>query len=258
MAKQYTLGRGELSFGTTMSVTQYFGTTPEFNLTIESENLDHYDSDHGIREKDDSVPLETNRTGSFITDDIQLKTVAIFFFGSYDLKEQAAVAINTGSEEVITGCGPRSRIQLGVTAGRPQGFRGIDPTGFAVYGTGGTPTYAAGTDYILHSASGTVLIPDDSTIPEDTTLEFEYAVLNTEYPEVLSGATPRGGAMRFVSYNPKGQKVDYAFPKVNLRPNGDYSLKGDDWQQIPFTVEILKLDETTAAIYANGEPVDLS
>ena len=75
-AKNYTLGRGRLYFdkfviGTkTKTGQRYIGNTTEINLTSDSEALEHFDSDAGIRQKDMSVLLSLSRTGSFITDNI--------------------------------------------------------------------------------------------------------------------------------------------------------------------------------------------
>ena len=79
--KQYTLGRGRLYFDAFLPNTKtktgerYFGNTPSLSLTIESESLDHYDSDAGVRVKDDSVLLQLNRTGQFVTDNIDPENV---------------------------------------------------------------------------------------------------------------------------------------------------------------------------------------
>ena len=69
---QYVLGRGEIDFsrfrtgGQDPEGFRYIGNTPEFNLTIESENLDHFNSDRGVNEKDASIVLTTNRSGSLM------------------------------------------------------------------------------------------------------------------------------------------------------------------------------------------------
>ena len=52
-------------------------------------------------------------------------------------------------------------------------------------------------------------------------------------------------------------KIDYFFPAVSLSPNGDFALKGDEWQQIPLNVEILK-GATNEAIYADGRAVTVA
>ena len=40
-------------------------------------------------------------------------------------------------------------------------------------------------------------------------------------------------------------------PYVKISPNGDYALKGDEWQQIPFNIEILK-KTGFEALYSDG------
>jgi hypothetical protein len=66
----YTLGRGEMHFSKFKEGTQigegyrYLGNSPEWGITVETENLDHFNSDRGIRQKDKSVSLEVTRTGA--------------------------------------------------------------------------------------------------------------------------------------------------------------------------------------------------
>ena len=56
MAKDIVLGRGKLYFGKFLSSTnethqglEYIGNTPSFSLTVETQELDHYDSDEGLK-----------------------------------------------------------------------------------------------------------------------------------------------------------------------------------------------------------------
>lgn len=71
---------------------------------------------------------------------------------------------------------------------------------------------------------------------------------------MTSGAAAIEGSLRFISFNPKGDKIDYFMPKVSITPNGDFAMKGDDWQILPFTIEVKKKGEL-AAIYADGRPL---
>ena len=89
MARNLTLGKGELHFAKfTDNLTRipgglrFLGNCPEFNMTVETESLDHYSSTGGIRVKDDSVTLEINTTGTISCDDADPKNVALFFLGS--------------------------------------------------------------------------------------------------------------------------------------------------------------------------------
>jgi len=60
--------------------------------------------------------------------------------------------------------------------------------------------------------------------------------------------------MIFRSHNPKGADSVYYMPYIRAVPNGDYALKGDEWQTLPITAEIMKLPNA-AAIYRDSIPV---
>ena len=255
--KNYTLGRGKVHFSRFKTGTQvpagffYIGNTPEFNLTIESETLDHFSSDEGIREKDDSVPLEVTRTGSLITDNIDPKNVALFFFGEESTVTQATVASSTETlEEIKAG----HSYKLGVTTNNPTGYFGIDTVGFVVKVSGGT-TLVAGTDYEMNYDTGILTFLEGSTLAVDgADIDVTFAVKASTRSRVISGSEPVEGAMMYIAFNPKGKNFDYYLPYVKITPNGDYALKGDEWQQIPFTIEALKPTQGEA-IYMDGRPV---
>jgi len=257
MAKQnYTLGRGKVFVsryvnGVASGAYDYIGNTPEFSLNIESETLDHYSSDEGIREKDDSVPLEVNRTGSMTTDNINPKNVALFFFGSESTLTQASVASAT---ETLTGIKDGSSYKLGVTQSNPVGYFGIDETGFAVAVAPGGTALVEGVDYTMDFANGMIQFIEGSLIATDgTDIEVTYAVAASTRSRVISGSEPVECAIRYTTKNPKGEDCQFFFPYVKLTPNGDYALKGDEWQQIPLSMEILK-PLSGEAIYRDGVP----
>lgn len=252
-APNYTLGRGKVYFarftsGETPGPFRYMGNSPEFSLTIESETLDHFSSDAGIREKDDSVPLEVTRSGTLVVDDIQKENVALFFFGSASVETRAAA---TGLEYNIT-VEPGYFYQLGLTEANRVGDRGV--ASVVVTGTGGTPTYVAGTDYILDADRGMIEIVDGGAITTATAVEITYNVIAMTHDRVVSGSEPVEGAMRYIEANPRGQDHDVFLPLVKITPNGDFQFKGDDWRQIPFSIEVLK-PGSGEAIYRDGMPV---
>lgn len=254
--KNYTLGRGKVYFSRFKSGTQvpegfnYIGNTPEFNLTIESENLDHYSSDAGIREKDDSVPLEVSRTGSFTTDDIQPENVALFFFGEKSTVTQAIVA---SAPETFTDVVLGRAYKLGITDSNPTGYMGINATGFGIV-VDATPL-VEDTDYTVDLANGIVTLLETATnVVNGDDMVVTYAVAGSTRDRVISGSTPVEGAMMYVANNPKGANFNYYLPYVKITPNGDYALKGDEWQQIPFNIEALK-PTNGEAIYMDGTPV---
>ena len=71
---------------------------------------------------------------------------------------------------------------------------------------------------------------------------------------MVSSSNSVYGALRFVADNPKGDNRDYYFPYVKLAPDGDYALKGDEWQQISFSFEVLKKASNIEAVYVDGRP----
>ena len=72
---------------------------------------------------------------------------------------------------------------------------------------------------------------------------------------MISGSTAVSGSLRYVAYNPEGEQIDYFMPSVTLSPNGDFALKSDEWQVIPFNIDVTKRDADTAAIYGEGRAV---
>lgn len=241
-AMNYTLGRGELYFnqfkpGIMSGIGErYFGNTPEISISIESETLDHYNSDRGIREKDDSVILETNRTMTFTTDHISPPNLALFYLGSVDA---LTVMSATGEEETFQDVTPGLFYQLGVTQVNPTGARLV--SNVVVTNDDVTPTtFVEGTDYAVNAELGRIEILEGGNIPKGTNIVVTYDVAASTREVVISGSAAIEGSLRYVAQNPKGKNIDYYFPYVKISPNGDFALKGDEWQQIPFTVEILR------------------
>ncbi len=261
--KNYTVGRGELHFAQFLPGTQtpgpyrYLGNSPEFSLTLESTKLDHFGSDRGIREKDASITIEVNRTGSLVLDEIEIDNLAMFFFGSSERIVQVGGAVVAEQLNNVT---VDRTFQLGQSDTNPIGakmlaYPGTGPTLFTLTDDA-TPTpnaFAAGTDYVLDPARGLLTIMAGGAIVNGDNLRANYTTLAAAFDRVVSGAEAISGAMKFVTFNPVGQQFDYTFPFVSISPNGDLNLKGEEWQQIPFSLEILRKG-SLEAIYINGQP----
>lgn len=257
--QNYTIGRGEVFFARrsplgVLGGERYLGNTPEFNTNFDVENLDHYSSDRGIREKDASAVLQVNRTGSLITDSIDPRNVALFYFGS---TEALTVAQSSVASEQIVGVEKGMFYQLGMTAANPTGARGIIHPGTAgtafSLSSGGTPL-VLGTDYTIAPALGRIELLETASVADGATLVASYTVQASTRTRIISGSNPIEGALRYIAHNPSGRDMDYYFPSVKLTPNGDYALKADEWQQIPFNVEILRATDREA-VYVDGRPL---
>jgi hypothetical protein len=248
--KQYTLGRGRVYFDvftastTTPTGERYLGNTPSFNLTTASENLDHFDADEGIKTKDKSVTLSLNRTGAFVTDNIDPDNVALFFLGASAVPVQAAA---TAATSVIAHALGDRWYQMGVTVGNPSGVREISSVAIA--------TATVVTDYTVDASLGRIYIVPGGVLDGDLAVTVTYNVAAKSRKQIItSGSASVEGALRFVAANATGAQLDYFMPSVKLAPNGDYELKGESWQQMSFNVEVQKRDDATEAIYIDGRP----
>ena len=256
-SENYTLGRGELHFDKFVAGTfnktgeRYLGNTPELNRTTESENLDHFNSDRGIRVKDKSIVLEKNDSGTFIADEISDENIALWFLGTQNIVAQSATASvvqNIPANRVK----PGTYIQLGESQANPTGRRNVtvatvtsDPVG---------TTYTALTDYTVDAELGRLYIVPGGAIDGTDPLIVTYARAASTRSQIVVGAgTTIEGALRFISYNPTGPRRDFYWPYVQLRADGDFAMKGDEWQQLSFAFDILKRDGY-ASEYIDGRP----
>lgn len=256
MAKNqnYSLGRGKLYFSRFIPGTQnpagfdYIGNTPELSFTIESENLDHFSSDAGVREKDASVPLSTNRTGAFTTDAINPENVSYFFFGS---KSLVTVVGGLVTDEPINDIVEGRYYQLGATTANPTGNRPI--TGVSVELAPATAVAASGNWEVDLTTGLLHILKPAAALADGDDILVTYTTTAGTRERVLSGTTPIEGALKYIADNPEGHDFHYDFPWVKITPNGDYNLKGEEWQTIPFNLEILKRS-AAEAIYMDSLP----
>lgn len=250
--KNYTVPKGELHFslfkpGTeTPAGFRFLGNAPEFNLTFENETLDHYSSTEGLREKDASVVLQTNATGSMTIDDIQIENLALFFFGEASVQSQtSATAVVETFTDVLQG----HSYQLGISDGNPSGVRAVSNVVVKV----GATTQTVEEDYTVDLELGIVKIVDGSGIAAGDDVEVTYDRAARSRNQVISGTDQVEGALKFIAKQDQGEKIDYYLPKVKLAPNGDFSLIGEEWQQLPLSIEVLKAIGRER-IYADGRP----
>lgn len=249
-----TLGRGELHFSLFQSGNhtpagfRYLGNSPSFSLTIDQEKLDHFSSDQGVRVKDKSVILQVDYSGSLVLDDINVQNLALFFFGSQSTLAQTSATSQTQTfTSTVQGFG----YQLGIATNNPTGVRSISNVSVSV----SSVTKTLGTDYTVDAARGIIYVVDGGGIADGSSMVVTYDRGAVSRKQVISGTTQLEGALRFISYNPNGEKNDYFFPYVRLGPNGDFELKSDEWQQLPLTVEILRdTSYSREAIYIDGQP----
>lgn len=264
----YVVGRGRTFFdkfkkGSNNSEAGelYFGNSPEFTLTTDSETLDHYSSERGMRELDASVLLEMTQGGNFTVDDITADNAALFFLGD---KVSVTQTQQTGRKEVIQLIKKGRFFQLGVDDVLPTGIRNINnftivvaDAGTAVsVGTGDISTIPGtralpADQYEIDLENGRLYIePDAADVPgAGLVAAVQYDIAAQARTLVIGRANMIYGALRFISDNPVGANKDYYFPKVSLTPDGDYALKGDDWQVMSFTFRAMKKSSNIERLY---------
>lgn len=255
-SENYTLGRGELHFSRFKTGTQigegyrYLGNSPEFALTLETETLDHFNSDRGIREKDKSITLEVSRSGSIVLDEIDEDNLAYYFFSAAG-KETVTQAGGAVTGFAINDVIPGRSYQLGEDATDSVGDVKISTTGLSV--KKGATVFDILDDYLVDYERGILTIVEGGAIVDGDEITVDYTTLAASYDRVISGSEKVEGSLKYITRNATGPDRVINMPYVTLAPNGDYNLKGDDWQQIPFTVEVLRKG-AQEAIYIVGLP----
>lgn len=130
--------------------------------------------------------------------------------------------------------------QLGVDTSTPQGIRNVGS--FAVTGL-------TDADFTVEAANGRFMLHDDGAATAGATIETTYGIVASTETVVIAKGESIEGELAFTADNPAGKNDDYYWPMVRLTPDGDLSLKGDDWMTTTFNFEILKRDDATERQY---------
>ncbi len=249
MSNLHTYGSGEVSFARFAPGTMnpgafiYLGNTPEFSLTPEVETLDHFDTDHGIRVKDDEIETSFSLGGRVTTDNLSKENWTAFLMGttsSFTMTSGSAVAETINPVAFGT-------YQLGVTTPNPSGARLIT----SVVVTNGGTTYVAGTDYLVDLAAAAITFIPGGTLVAGGSVTVTYSRTASTREQIVSGNIVQSGALHFKSFNPAGPRRDVLMPYVKLRPEGDLALKGEDWLTMSFNIGVLRKGGL-ASVYVDG------
>lgn len=251
-AKNYTLGRGDVLFAKrkadgTLGGFRAIGNTPSFNLGAQSQSVKHYSSSRGMRVSDRDVPVQTDYSGGFNTDDINVKNVEALLLG-----ESSTVSVTASADqtETFTDVEQGLTYQVGVSSSLPTGLRNITVTDVKV----GVTSKVEGTDYTKDEELGLVTVIEGGSIANNDDMIVEYDRTAYSMAQVVSAAQLIEGAIKFIAHNVEGDDVDYYLPDVKLSPNGDYNIKTEqDWANIGFNLGI-NTPVDGAAIYCNGRP----
>lgn len=231
-----TLGRGKIYFKKLGdSGYRYLGNTPAFGLSVTSETLKHYNSDSGVRVQDKEIVVQTEYAGTLTTDNVNHENLAMMFLGS-----ASTVVVSSGTSNSVT----FNDVVLGNVF--DLGKRNV--SNVAITGK------VLGTDFTVDTVNGLLTILETGTIVagSDVTVTFDNAAYS--YDKTVSAGTAVEGSLMFIANNPEGDDIDYRIPDVKMMPNGEFAIKAEEWQQLPFNLVISQPDDGSPTITANGRP----
>lgn len=260
MALQYgnqVLGRGKLIFdkfspGTRVGTGErYLGHSVSVSLSQSIDKIDHYDTDVAAVSKDKSVRLKTDRAIAFQLDDISKENLAIWAEGA-----DSTVTQSSGSvvDEPVTAAAVQGyEYQLGALLATPAGVRGVSAVSVKAGAPGSESAKTLTTDYTVDLALARIKIVEGGGITAGMSVLVSYTRTANTREQVIGGTVALlEGSLRFISDNASGSNRDYYWPCVSITPDGDLSLKGDEWMAMSFSGEILKKDSNTAVTYIDG------
>lgn len=243
---------------------RYLGASKEFNLSIESETIEHQSSECGKNVVDEEFVKSTKISGSLVIDNISAENLAMFFSGDVTNAIQTA---KTGEKDIIK-VSPGLGYRLGATRQNPNGVFAAVITKIETFADeakarAGTPKVAelvADTDYSFNADQAYLMIGDKKStnkiVDEGTWIVVTYDLKAAARNVVVSKGDSYTGELYFRGCNVRGENRWYRIPRAKLEANGDFSLKGgEDYTSMSFTVTVLKDNDDPTMLYSNGTPV---
>lgn len=259
----YELGRGRLYVAELVNGLpgdagwRDMGNAPEFNLSVDVETLKHQSSRQGLRFTDKEVITLQELNLSFQLDEVSFQNLALFLSGTTTpASAYTNPAVAGFAQTVFVTSAP----DYSVIGGRwydiqsAAGVRAYDvaSANVAVHtDTGGLNTLLVeGTDYDLDEKQGRIFIRAGAGITPTqdvaVTLTADAGAVSPDQVSALTQSNPRV-ALKFISENPANndKQKEYVFHQVQLKPEGDFPLIGDEWTTMGYTA--------TAESNVNGE-----
>jgi len=223
----YTLGSGRVLFKKTALIDYLdLGNAPNFSLTMTVEDLDHFNSQSGVRTKDAKVVLQQEINAAFTLDEPNISNLELFFM----------TGANSSATQSTT---PIVDESWAAKLDRWHKLTKVDVSAVVVTGPGATPTYVLTTDYKVLLAGGYVMPLSSGSISADEAIEVDFTPAATVEKTInLATSTTVEGEMRFVGDPAAGRIIDVR-AKVSILPEGEMGLIGEEWVEFGFTAEFL-------------------
>lgn len=257
----YTLGRGIVYESAIVTATEMpddngwrdLGNATEFNVSLETEKLEHKSSRTGLQVVDKEVVLSQKMTINFSLDELNDENVASFLSGETATHTNVAIAGITSYEMVAA-------VVLGrwydiVDETTDERAYDIEASDVALTETSGAPVaMVLNTDYTLDLKNGRIFLLSTATniaAGEPMTIVLTAAA-GAKPVEEVRGLTQGNliRAVKFIGENPanSNKQREYQFHKVTLSSEGDLALIGDEYAIMAFsgTVESSVLADADA------------
>lgn len=247
----YNLGRGACYFGAPLDSStglptnfRHLGNCTEFQVSMETETLEHQSSREGLKTTDKEVTLSQKMTLSITLDEINFQNLALFLSGE-------SAELLAASENPTVG-GFRYTVGAAFEGGRWYDLIDNDAAG-AGSGSGksgydlltaspisfSSGSYTEGTHYELDRVMGRIFVIAGSTLDGATAsinVALNASASNLEVVRALT-STSLSGALHFRSENPANNDAVqlFKFHKVTLKAEGDASLIGNEFTTLTLT-----------------------
>jgi hypothetical protein len=226
--KRTFMGKGKVSIGPVAGALQRIGNVSKLTLSIDEETKDLADYESAGGGTADSVSRVKAVTASITMHSLNKENLAMAMFGTTSTVAGATVT-DESIAAVLGGTVRLAKIPTAITS---------------VEHTSGTPTYVAGTDYVL--SGGGVYFPVGSAITNAQSVLVTYTAAATNVIEALTQSA-QDYTMMFEGINEadSGKACVVDIWRIKFSPAKAIDLIGDDFASLELTGKLLA-DDTKA------------
>ncbi len=245
----YALGRGviymaEIDTSTGLPNSDGWldlGNAPQINLSIEEETLEHRSSRSGTATVDKSVTISKKATISFQLDEINQKTVELFFSGLSDTFVNPAVA---GEAEQVAKY-PNVKLGRWYDLTTDDGIRimGVDVGDLVIEKDAGMDVpLVEGTDFTWDATWGRFRLHEDAVNVAEGDEVNVTVTADAMAPSPINRtkalmSTNRLVALKVIGVNPANndEETEWEIHQVQLKADGELALIGEEFMVAGFT-----------------------
>ncbi len=245
----YTIGRGlvffsELDANGLPTNWRDLGNAPSLSMSISEEELEHYSTRQGVKNKDKTVIINRDMDITFTLDEINDENLALLLSGETKNETNPATGVVASTAIIADGSIVAQRwYQL--KDGNGVGAYYNDHTAITLKTTNATPvTLVKDTDYEVHPMGNMIFLLNSAAIQTAITgtegITFEGTADATAFDTDLVQSFTKSqveGAIKYIAVNPANddEYTEYEWHKVRLKADGDMALISDEWTEMPFS-----------------------